>query len=365
MAAPARYVLLLAGRLDPGAARALRGLIARLGTAGVAARVACVGGWAGEGGVECPGLASPWRRAWAARRLRVCEQIARPGLIHAFGVGAAPAALALAEGWRVPYVLTVDEFIRPGGVLRLSRTWCRGLIAGGCELADDLVHLLGVPRAGVEVVPPGLPLPERPPFARSGGVRVVGAAGPMAAGSGLTTFLGAAVRVINAGHDVEFVLAGRGPDEPDLRRRADRLGIAGRVTFAGDPGDCGAFWDVLDVYCHPAHRPDTGRPLATALAHGLPCIASAVPGLRSLAEDGDTGRLVPPGEPEALAGTILDLLADPAAAADLGHRARASVARRFDPNREAAHLAGLYERAIATDEYAGVEHARMLTRSGI
>jgi len=199
-------------------------------------------------------------------------------------------------------------------------------------------------------------------FSKLLGVYVAGAAGPMAAGSGLTTFLGAAVRVINAGHDVEFVLAGRGPDEPDLRRRADRLGIAGRVTFAGDPGDCGAFWDVLDVYCHPAHRPDTGRPLATALAHGLPCIASAVPGLRSLAEDGDTGRLVPPGEPEALAGTILDLLADPAAAADLGHRARASVARRFDPGREAAELAGLYERAMAMELVGPMDLPRMVAR---
>ena len=311
--------------------------------------MACLGGWAGEGGVICPGLACPWRRAWAARRLRVGEQLARPELIHALGVQAAPAALALAEGWRVPYLLTVDDFLPPGGSLRLSRTWCRGLIAGGRELADDLVHLLGVPRAWVEVVPPGLPLPERPACPRPGGVRVVGAAGPMVAGSGLTTFLGAAVRVINAGLDVEFVLAGRGPDEPDLRRRADRLGIAGRATFAGDPGDCGAFWDVLDVYCHCSQRPDAGRPLAVALAHGLPCLASAVPGLASLVEEG-AGLLVPPGDAEALADSILRLLADPAGAADLGHRARASVARRFDPGREAADLAGLYARSVANED---------------
>ena len=364
MAAPAQDVLLLAGRLGPGDACALRGLVDRLKAAGVAARVACLGGWAGDGGLECPGLGCSWKLAWAARRLRRGEQVARPALIHALGTATAPAALALADGWRVPYLLTVDDFLPPGGTLRLARRWCRGLIAGGRELADDLVDLLGVPRSWVHVVPPGLPLPERPACPRPAGVKVVGAAGAMAAGSGLATFLAAAVRVIATGLDVEFVLAGHGPDEPDLRRRADRLGISGRVTFAGDPGDSGAFWDVLDLYCQPSHRPDAGRPLATALAHGLPCLASDVPGLRSLVEDGDVGHLVPPGESEALADAILDLLADSFGSAALGLHARDSVARRFDPGREAADLADLYDRAL-TPDHAGEGLAGLLLKSGV
>ena len=68
MAAPARDVLLLAGRLGAGDACGLRELVARLRAAGVVARVACVGGWAGDGSVECPGLGCSWKLAWAARR---------------------------------------------------------------------------------------------------------------------------------------------------------------------------------------------------------------------------------------------------------------------------------------------------------
>ena len=143
--------------------------------------------------------------------------------------------MALADGWRVPYLLTVDDFLPPGGSLRLARRWCRGLIAGGRELADDLVDLTGVPRSWVHVLPPGLPLPDRPACPRSSGVKVVGVAGAMAAGSGLATFLAAAVRVIATGLDVEFVLAGHGPDEPDLRRRADRLGIAAASPSPATP----------------------------------------------------------------------------------------------------------------------------------
>ena len=352
MAGPARNVLILAGRLGVGEARAIRGLVDRLATLGVTARVACLAGWDGPGGVACPGLGSVWRRPWSARRLGQCEPSWRPELIHAIGAEMAPAALILADGFGIPYLLTIDDFLPPGGRLRLGRRWCRGLIAGGPELAEDLERQLGIPGSWIEVVPAGRVVPERPIGAGPGPVRVVGAAGPMMAGSGLATFLGAACRVVNAGIDAEFVVAGQGRDEADLRRRADRLGIAGRVTFVGDPGADGAFWDVLDVYCQVSQHPDTGRPLATALAHGLPCIATDVVGLRSLVGDGEAGRLVPPGDADALARAILDLLAEPDAARALGLRGRASVARRFEPAREAAALAAHYRRALTLEPHA-------------
>src|SRR5262249_14665489 len=150
-----------------------------------------------------------------------------PDLLHVLPTRMSEAGLAIAEHWGVPMVQTVDEFIPTGGRLRLSRRYCRRLIANGRELADDLISALGVPADRVAVVTPGIRAPGVPP-PRGGDRRVpvIGTAGPLAAGSGHATFLSAARKVIDAGVDAEFVVAGRGADEVDLRRRAHRLRIA-------------------------------------------------------------------------------------------------------------------------------------------
>ena len=365
MGMSARNIVLLAGRLGAHDARTTLGLAERLGAPGLSAEVVCLSGASGPRAVECPGLGRAWRRSWAVGHLRLAGGPIRPDLLHALGPEMAAPAIALAERWQVPYVLTIREFLPTGGRLRLSGRWCRALVATGRDLAEDLIVRMGVPESWVAVVPPGIELPELTAKVGGAGVPVVGAAGPLVDGSGLATFLGAARRVVDAGVDAEFVVAGQGREEGDLRRRAERLGVADRVTFAGDPGRDGPFWRVLDVFCQTALGPDTGRPLATALARGIPAVASDVPGLRALLADGTVGRLVPPSEPKALADEILALLADPALAAELGGRARRRMAEEFDPAREAGDLAALYRRVIDASEASetGLAEAAMTLRS--
>ena len=146
----------------------------------------------------------------------------------------------------------------------------------------------------------------------------------MTAGAGFAGFLNAARRVLDTGQDIEFVIAGSGDEEIELRRRADRLKISDRVTFAADasPGD--AFWDVLDVYCQPSILPTVGRGLRMALAHGVPSIASDVDGLRGLVIPESTSLMVPPNDTNALSRAILDLLGRPEHACVLGREGRES-----------------------------------------
>lgn len=356
MDGPARPILLLADRLglhDDGCS--IRPFLDRLAGHGLAPQVLCVEA-AGEAAadprvVESPGLGRFWRLPLAVRGLRFGETLPVPELLHVLQSRMREAGLAVAEHWGLPMVLTVDEFVPPDGGLRLSRRWCRRLVATSRELADDLRERLGVPDRMVAVVNPGIEAPdEAPPRDRGDRVPVIGSAGPLVSGSGFATFLNAARRVLDAGVDAEFVIAGQGEDEVDLRRRAHRLRIADRVTFAGIPVVGLRFWSVLDVYCQPALGPSVGRTLATALAFGVPSVASDVGGLRALIDDGATGLRVAAGDSGALAARILELLADPDAARRLGQQGRAVILREFRPETEGRLLAAVYRDALpATD----------------
>jgi glycosyltransferase involved in cell wall biosynthesis len=309
--------------------RALRVLTDGLGRLGHVCRVFCTSAPPGHGIAdlsEVPGLSRRWLLSWTARGLTLDDPPARPRILHVLKSRLADAAVEVAERWRIPYLLTVDEFPGRDGRLRLSRNWCRGLVATNRELAEALIVELGVPPRFLQTIERGVPDPvESTRLAATGPrVPVVGAAGPLVPGSGFATFLNAARKVIDTGVDAEFLIAGDG-DEVELRRRADRLKIADRLTFAEDLSADFTFWDVLDVYCQTSVVPTSGRPLALAMAHGIPAIASDIQGLRSLVEPGVTGLRIPHGDASALADAILHLLSDPDHARSLGDAARSRI----------------------------------------
>jgi glycosyltransferase involved in cell wall biosynthesis len=350
---PTRMVLLLAGRLgEPEQAGSIPALLERLARRSITAQVLCAAREAAgpaDGRIfEMPRLGSHWRRAFAPRRLRFDEGLKRPELLHVISTELAPVGLGIADHWRIPYLLTVDEFLPPGGRIRVSRRWCRGLIAPSDALAADLTRELAVPADSLTIIRPGIAIPEESSATtRRGVVPVIGTAGPLVPTAGKVSFLSAARRVLDAGIDAEFVIAGQGESEFDLRRRAERLRIADRTTFAGWNVIGLRFWRALDVFCQTSICPTVGRTLALAMAYGVPAVATDLEGLRALVTHGVTGLRVPAGDSGALAQTILELLADPARTRRLGQAGREAIRRDFDPEDEAEQLADLYGRVLA------------------
>jgi len=352
-----RRLLLLAGRLDAQSKiDSMRSLLDRLSLQGITATLLCVS--TGEGTttddrfVECPRLDHRWQRGWAVRRLRLNEPSRRPELLHVLDTSMSEAGLAIAEHWGIPYLQTIDEFLGTRERLRLSRRWCRKLIAVSRELAIDLEESFRVPSNLVSVACPGITAPEpvAPPSAsRLAPVPVIGSAGPLVPASGLATFLNAARRVLDAGIDAEFVIAGQGDDEVDLRRRADRLRITDRVTFASQTLEGFRFWSVLDVFCLTSLVPTVGLLLSQAMAAGVPSIASEVVGLHALIDDDVSGLFVPPDNSSALAETILTLINDPERAYRIGQCGRETVLREYHPDDEVRQLERIY-RSILSDE---------------
>jgi glycosyltransferase involved in cell wall biosynthesis len=355
---PTRTVLLLADRLgEPEQPRSITALLDRLARRSISAQVLCAARDAASPAdcriFEMPRLGSHWRRAFAARRLRFDEGLKRPELLHVVSTELEAVGLAIADHWRIPYLLTIDEFVPPGGRIRVSRRWCRGLIAPCRALAGDLSQELAIAADFLTVVRPGIAIPEESSATtRRGVVPVIGTAGPLAHSAGIITFLSAARRVLDAGIDAEFVIAGQGEAEFDLRRRAERLRIADRTTFAGRNVIGLRFWRAIDIFCQTSLGPTVGRTLALAMAYGVPAVATDLEGLRALVEHGVTGLRVPAGDSGALARTILELLADPARTSRLGLAGRQAIRRDFDPEDEAEQLADLYGRVLAGSSMA-------------
>jgi glycosyltransferase involved in cell wall biosynthesis len=141
--------------------------------------------------------------------------------------------------------------------------------------------------------------------------------------------------------NVHLLIAGAGPFRGDLDSMIQRLNIH-NAHLLGDAVDPAELLGVAQV-CWVPSRTDCGAQAALeAMAQGQAVVASDVPCLRALIRDGETGCLVRPGDPVALARRTRALLADPALARRLGDAARADVASRFNLPLVASRWHALY-----------------------
>ena len=145
---------------------------------------------------------------------------------------------------------------------------------------------------------------------------------------------------------VAVVLLGDGHLRAALSAQAEALGVADRVHLAGHRGDARALLDAADVFVLPSRH--EGMPLAAmeAMDAGLPVVATDVIGTSEVVAHGETGLLVPPQDPAALAAALGEVLRDPDLRARLGAAGRARYEQCFTSARMAARTAEVYEAAL-------------------
>jgi len=151
------------------------------------------------------------------------------------------------------------------------------------------------------------------------------------------------------------------PEIGELQRLAAELGVAERVRFAGkrQPEVLRDYYSAGDIaVTTPWYEPFGLTPLE-GMACGVPVVGSAVGGITYTIADGETGLLVPPRDPESLAGALHDLLAAPERRCRMGLAARARVERLFTWPVVARRTAALYEELVADSRQPSV-----LTGSG-
>jgi glycosyltransferase involved in cell wall biosynthesis len=124
-----------------------------------------------------------------------------------------------------------------------------------------------------------------------------------------------------------LVLFGEGEQEGALRERAERLGVAGSVCFAGFRDDVAALYAAADVFALPSVRDESmSHAVLEAMASGCAVVVSDVAsGGFEAARERDACRVVATGDAEALSHALTELLSDPALRTGIGQRAQAFV----------------------------------------
>ena len=121
------------------------------------------------------------------------------------------------------------------------------------------------------------------------------------------------------------------------------------MRFLGFREDVPEVTAALDVSVLPSIDCDASSAvLKEALACGVPAIATSIGGAAEILEDGITGLIVPPRDPQRLGRAILTLLDDPARARAMGERGSREVAQRFSPDRLADETIRVYESVART-----------------
>ena len=133
-----------------------------------------------------------------------------------------------------------------------------------------------------------------------------------------------------------------------IRDAADRSGFGERLRLVPPTSRIEDYFRAADVFVLPSAREGLPIVLLEAMACGLPCIASRLPGSTDVMIDsGRNGHLVPSGDPVVLANTLRAVLADPDAAGRLGAAARATVESRFTIAHVAEQWLAAYHEVLA------------------
>ena len=172
---------------------------------------------------------------------------------------------------------------------------------------------------------------------------LVGGVGRFVRQKNFSALLEAVAMLLPCFPNLRVLLAGSGPLDSDLRAQAARLGITGRVIFAGFVADRPALYHALDCLALPSLFEGLPMTLLEAMAAGVPVIASRVDGMAEILTHEADGLLFETGSAEGCAGALRCVIGDAAMRERLALNARELVKSRFSAVSQAEQVAELYK----------------------
>ncbi|HIE52686.1 MAG TPA: glycosyltransferase [Armatimonadetes bacterium] len=297
-----------------------------------------------------------WRLLRRLARLLRQEGI---GLLHTHN--SAPLFYGPLAAWRArtPVVVhTQHSKLRPENekLRRLTRWLSRRVshfISDAGDVTQDLVAQLGVPPEKVSTIPNGVdleafaPLPDRAAVRAELGLPpdgpLVACVGRLVPVKDHPTLLRAWREVRKAVPTAHLLLIGAGPLQRELEGLARDLQVASSVHFLGQRNDVPQLLGLCEAAVLSSRSEGLSVALLEAMAARLPVVATRVGGNPEVVQAGETGLLVPPAEPAALAAALRELLQNPARAREMGAAGRARVEAQFSLERMVQAYQEVYE----------------------
>ncbi len=257
----------------------------------------------------------------------------------------------------VSHVLALNHarwYVRATRILALSHGVKQHLVRQGIPEARIDVVYSGVDRALMESARPReevrgeLGLPQAAP--------VICAVAHLHRKKGHRYLVEAIARLVPDYPQLQLLCAGRDSGElAALRRQVRRLGVEQHVQFLGFRGDVLDIVNASDVVVLPSvAKEGLGLALVEGAYLGKPTVGSDIPGIREALVDGETGFLVPPARPEALAQRLGQLLSDRELRRRMGAAGREWARKTFDLQRQMELTEATFAKAIATHRHARI-----------
>lgn len=257
----------------------------------------------------------------------------------------------------VPYVSTCHGFFRPRMLRLMFSFWGKRVIAISQQVRRHLENDFFVEADRIITVRNGIDLEQFK--ARTFGEReqrrnelgyqnefVIGIIARLSDVKGHAVLIDAFAKVRKQLLSVKLVVVGKGKEEDSLKERVKKLGLERDVDFIPAVDCTMDLLTVFDCFVLPSLQEGLGLSVMEAQAAGLAVIASRVGGIPSLIENGKTGILVAPGDPDQLSQAIIELLKDPEKIKLLGHQARLKAEHEYGSAQMAREIVKIYQEVV-------------------
>jgi glycosyltransferase involved in cell wall biosynthesis len=258
----------------------------------------------------------------------------------------------------VPIVTHVRQEIEPAKARRYELDRVEAVVAISRQIEQSLIAG-GVSATKVRTVYSGIDLSERQlthddqkirqMIGLPNGAILLGTVANLFPRKGYEVMLRALPAIVHAVPTVHYVIIGSDDHNyaDRLKRLAQELKIADRVHIVGFQDPVQPFLAALDLYVHPALMEGFGIAVVEAMAMGKAVVATTTGGLPEVVAQGETGLLVPPGDVESLATTVVSLLEDRPRREQMGICGRARAQERFSLDASVAQVEQLYGEVLA------------------
>lgn len=239
-----------------------------------------------------------------------------------------------------------DEQLALAHLLLPAALRCDRFVASNPTVARELMDA-GVTEDRIRRIPNGVEtdrIMARASYVRGSGPTTITFVGRLHPQKGLDTLLRGFARLV--GRDdvgpVRLDIVGDGPLRGELVELSRRLGVADEVRLPGASDDVVGLLASSDLFVLPSRAEGLSNALLEAMASGLPCIVSDVPGNVDLITDRHNGLLFAVDDPLALADALATALEDPALCEAIGRRARSTVESAYGLGHVARRYADMY-----------------------